>query len=142
MTIIKPEARGASMHTESNDCTVRALANTTGMAYSEAHALLSKHGRRFKRGAFFPSYYKAYLEAGLKLVGVYGTTRRARSAGNTANVTPGPGITLGRMLPRLQSGRYIVLITGHATAVIDGKLIDLGAQRAGSHVFAVFKYGE
>lgn len=139
MSIIRPEALGASMQTERNDCTVRALANATGMAYSEAHALLSKHGRRFKHGAFFKSYYRAYLEAGLSLVGVYGITRRARSAGNIANVTPGPGITLGRMLPRLQRGRYIVLITGHATAVVDGKLVDLGAQKAGSHVFAVFK---
>ena len=137
--IIHPVAAGASSEREHNDCTVRALANATGMAYSEAHALLSKHGRRFKRGAFFGTYYKAYLEAGLSLVGVYGETVRAHSAARMANTTRGPGITLGKVLPRLQRGRYIVLITGHATAVVDGKMIDQGAQRAGSRVLAVFR---
>jgi len=68
---ILPACSGQSSERERNDCTVRALANATGMAYAEAHALLSKHGRRFKRGAYFGNYYKAYLEAGLTLQGVW-----------------------------------------------------------------------
>lgn len=136
---ILPACSGQSSERERNDCTVRALANATGMAYAEAHALLSKHGRRFKRGAYFGNYYKAYLEAGLTLQGVYGGTSRARGAGRASNTQPGPGITLGRMLPRLHTGRYVVMVTGHALAVVDGKVIDIGGSRAGSHVFALFK---
>jgi hypothetical protein len=137
--IIYPVAKGESSERERNDCTVRALANATGMAYSEAHSLLSKHGRKFKCGAFFMVYHRAYLEAGLALQGIYGSTRRARIASSRANVTAGAGITIGRMLPRLQQGRYVVLITGHALAVVDGRIIDAGGQRSGSHVFAVYK---
>lgn len=137
--IIHPVSKGESSEREANDCTVRALTNASGMAYSEAHALLSKHGRRFRRGAFFASYHRAYLEAGLQLQGIYGSTKRARIASSRVCLTPGAGITLGRMLPRLQQGRYVVLITGHALAVVDGKIIDAGGQRAGAHVFALYK---
>lgn len=137
--IIYPVSAGASSHSERNDCTVRALANATGMHYADAHALLSKHGRRFRRGAVFSVYHGAYVEAGLQLVGVYGSTKRARFAGRSAGLTSGEGITLGRLMPRLQRGRYVVLITGHALAVVDGRIIDAGGQRAGSHVFALFR---
>jgi hypothetical protein len=139
MKIIYPVSRGESNATEHNDCTVRALCNAANWKYPEAHAMLSKHGRRFRRGAVFSVYYKAYVEAGAKLIGVYGNTRRAVAAGRIANTQQQAGITLNSLMPRLRSGRYIVLITGHALAVVDGKVIDAGGVRAGSHVFALFK---
>ncbi len=137
--IIWPESKGQSSESEANDCTVRALANAAGWAYSEAHALLSKHGRRFKKGAPFSVYHRAYLEAGMCLLGLYGCTRRARGAAGVAAQTPGPGMTLETALRRMQAGRYVVLITGHALAVVDGKIVDRGGTRAGSRVFAIYK---
>ena len=139
MIIIFLVSWGESDAKEHNDCTVRALCNAANWKYAEAHALLSKHGRRFRHGAVFSVYYKAYVEAGAKLVGIYGSTVRARVAGRIANTQQQAGITLNSLMPRLRSGRYIVLITGHALAVVDGKVIDAGGVRAGSHVFALFK---
>jgi hypothetical protein len=134
-----PVSQGQSRMNETNDCTVRALANAAGWDYSEAHALLSKHGRRFRKGAVFSVYHKAYAEAGLHLVGIHGSTRRARFAGNYTGTTPGRGMTVETALRGLQDGRYVVLITGHAFAVVEGRIIDKGGTRAGSHVFAVYK---
>ena len=139
MRIIYPISKGESDAKERNDCTVRALCNSANWKYPEAHALLSKYGRRFRHGTTFSVYHKAYLEAGASLVGVFGCTKRAIAAGRIGNMRPKSGITLGTILPRLHSGRYIVLITGHALAVVDGKIIDAGGARAGSHVFALYK---
>jgi hypothetical protein len=134
-----PVSQGQSRMNEARDCTVRALANAAGWDYGEAHALLSKHGRRFRKGATFSTYHKAYIEAGLRLVGVYGSTGRARFAGSFTNTTPGQGMTVETALRGLQDGRHVVLITGHAFAVVDGRIIDTAGTRAGSRVFAIYK---
>ena len=136
---IWPACAGESSQQEASDCTVRALANAAPMPYADAHALLSKHGRKFRHGATFTVYHAAYLEAGLTLHGIFGETRRAVFAGRHCGQTRMAGITLGRLLPRLRTGRWIVLITGHALAVVDGKVIDSGGSRAGSHVFSLYR---
>lgn len=137
--LIYPVSQGATFEGETNDCTVRALANARGMPYTEARSVLAKHGRRRGRGAVSKVWHPAYTECGMVLQGVYGSTSRARFMGNMLNVTPGPGVTLASIMPRLSSGRYIVMITGHAVAVVDGQLIDQGPCMSGSRVFAVYK---
>jgi hypothetical protein len=49
------------------------------------------------------------------------------------------GITLAKILPKLHTGSYIVNITGHAVAVVDGKLIDTFDNSANKRVISVFK---
>lgn len=98
---LEPICRGQSSEQEKNDCTVRALANATGMPYAEAHALLSKHGRRFRRGAYFEQSHAAYTEAGLQFLGVYGKTHRALYAGFVSQQDRRDGVTLGRLVERL-----------------------------------------
>ena len=137
--LIYPVSQGATFEGETNDCTVRALANARGMPYTEARSVLAKHGRRRGRSAVSKVWHPAYTECAMDLVGVYGATKRARIVGRLLGVEPGPGMTLGTLLPRIGPGRFIVMVTGHALAVVDGKIIDQGPCMAGSKVFAIYK---
>jgi len=52
------------------------------------------------------------------------------------------GISLGSLLPALGLGRFIVVITGHALAVIDGAIVDQGSNASRKSVVAVYKCKE
>jgi len=141
MQKIQAVYRGATSSTgnERNDCTVRALANATEMSYEKAHALLKKHGRKDCKGAYFTTMKPAYEEAGFVLYGVYGTTRAARYTAHVTKQKANAGTTLAKLLPTLGFGEYIVNTTGHAVAVVNGKIIDTFDNPAGKRVVAVFK---
>jgi hypothetical protein len=140
MKYIKADSRGATAGgLEHNDCTVRALANASGMDYFDAHNLLSKHGRKNHCGAKFGTMHKAYDEAGFVLNSVHGTTGQARYVARITKREAQEGITLAKMLPKLAFGEYIVNVTGHAVAVVNGKVIDTFNNPAGKRVIAVFK---
>jgi hypothetical protein len=124
---------------ESRDCTVRSLASASGMHYDQAHELLKKHGRKNRCGAFFGTMLKAYTEAGFVLDSVYGTTGAAKHAARISSRKASDGITLAKILPKLAFGEYIVNTTGHAVAVVNGKIIDTFDNPAGKRVVAVFK---
>jgi hypothetical protein len=141
MRNIQSVYRGATCETgnETRDCTVRALANATEMPYDQAHAVLKKHGRKDRKGAFFPTLKAAYEECGFVLYGIYGTTKSARYASRIAKQEADTGTTLAKLLPKLGFGEYIVNTTGHAVAVVNGKIIDTFDNPAGKRVIAVFK---
>jgi len=141
MRKIQAAYRGATCEkgNETKDCSVRALSNATEMPYEKAHALLKKHGRKDCRGVFFKTLKGAYEEAGFTLYGVYGSTRAARYAAHISDQKTAEGVTLGKLLPTLGFGEYIVNVTGHAVAVVNGKLIDTFDNPAGKRVVAVFK---
>lgn len=139
MQKIQAVTRGATSAGESRDCTVRALSNASGMHYDNAHALLKKHGRKNRCGAFFGTMLKAYTEAGFVLDSVHGTTVSARVAARIAQRKAETGVTLAKLLPKLAFGEYIVNTTGHAVAVVNGKIIDTFDNPAGKRVVAVFK---
>ena len=139
MQKIQAVTRGATSDGETRDCTVRALSNAAGIHYDNAHALLKKHGRKDRCGAFFATMLKAYTEAGFVLDAVHGTTGAARCAARIAKRQAEDGITLAKLLPKLAFGEYIVNTTGHAVAVVNGKIIDTFDNPAGKRVVAVFK---
>jgi hypothetical protein len=136
---IQPLNCGVKSVSEKNDCTVRALANAANLDYEKAHGLLAKHGRPACRGALCRTSHAAYIEAGLELIGVFGVTHRAAILSRIASRPRSAGMTLSRVLPRLNSGRYVVLVTGHALAVINGQVIDSFASSGGKSVFAIYK---
>jgi hypothetical protein len=115
------------------------LAAASGMHYDQAHELLKKHGRKNRCGAFFSTMLKAYGEADFVLESVHGTTQSARYAARIAKRQASDGITLAKMLPKLAFGEYIVNTTGHAVAVVNGRIIDTFDNPAGKRVVAVFK---
>lgn len=65
---IKSITRGATNPNEAKDCTVRALANATGISYKDAHALLKKVGRKEKEGASLPVVLNAFEDLAIKPV--------------------------------------------------------------------------
>lgn len=138
--LIPPKKLGVWTPNEANDCTVRALANSAGLLYGNAHNILQKHGRQDKRGCTHNVWHDAYIRNGMSLVGVYGTTRGARSLARKISVVAQDGVTLARMIPTLTNGSYIVIITGHALAVINGEVIDVGFNNASKRVIAVYKH--
>jgi hypothetical protein len=139
MKTVQAVTRGATSAGETRDCTVRALSNATGMHYDKAHAILHKYGRKNRRGAYFSTMFRAYSEAGFILDSVHGTTTAAKHAGRISGRKASEGITLAKMLPKLAFGEYIVNTTGHAVAVVNGKIIDTYDNPAGKRVVAVFK---
>jgi len=149
MNYIKADFRGATCADsvlfagkETNDCTVRALASASGMHYEKAHALLKKNGRKDRCGARFYTMQKAYNEANFSLHSVHGTTNQAKYVARITSTKAQEGITLGKLLPRLTKGSFIVNVTSHAIAVVDGKVLDTFASPAGKRVIAVFKRNE
>ncbi len=139
MKTVQAITRGATSTGETRDCTVRALSNAGGLHYDQAHALLKKHGRKDRRGAFFGTMLIAYNEADFVLDSVHGTTASARAAARIAKHEAQEGISLAKLLPKLAFGEYIVNTTGHAVAVVNGKIIDTFDNPAGKRVVAVFK---
>jgi hypothetical protein len=139
MQKIQAVTRGATSAGETRDCTVRALSNASGMHYDQAHELLKKNGRKDRCGAFFGTMFAAYTQAGFVLDSVHGTTVSARYAARFANRKAEVGVTLAKLLPKLAFGEYIVNTTGHAVAVVNGKIIDTFDNPAGKRVVAVFK---
>lgn len=139
MNKIQAVTRGATSTGETRDCTVRALSNASGIHYDQAHELLKKHGRKNRCGAFFSTMLKAYREADFVLDSVHGTTSAAKHAARISGRKASEGITLAKILPKLAFGEYIVNTTGHAVAVVNGKIIDTFDNPAGKRVVAVFK---
>jgi hypothetical protein len=124
---------------EKDDCSVRALANAADIDYEDAHYCLKEHGRIFGEGVFFETYHRAYLSAGFELFGVYGTTNSAKYIKHKTKVQSKPGLVLSNLLPTIQDGAYIVMVSGHALAVIDGEIIDTERNKANKRVVAVYK---
>ena len=90
---------------EVRDCTVRATAAALGIPYAEAHARLSAVGRKNRRGVHYAEVYK---KLGLKF--------HQKWLG---------GCPVKRVLPTLPpTGRFVVLVSRHVFAVVDGKVID------------------
>lgn len=141
MQKVQAISRGATClnEVEAKDCTVRALANAGEMSYAEAHAVLKKHGRKERKGAFFNTMKAAYEESGFVLEGVYGRTSSARFVANESKRIAGKGITLGNLISSLASGNYIVNTTGHAVAVVNARIIDTFDNPAGKRVISLFR---
>jgi len=137
--LIKPVAYGATKAGETNDCTVRALSNASGLDYETAHKALQKQGRKPRKGATCNVWHRAYTAAGMQLTGAYGVTKATKALQRIYRVIPDKGATLSKIMPTLSQGRFIVIVTGHALAVVDGAIIDSHASSGNKSVVAVYK---
>lgn len=142
-SVIKPIACGEvaakwGMKDE-NSCAVRALANASEIMFPEAHAVLKKYGRIDNQATPFNTLVSAYKECGFNLAATFGTTNTAVYMEQEFNVPRKAGITLSKILPYLKDGSYILLIRGHALAVIDGEIIDTVSNSGAKSVCAVFR---
>jgi hypothetical protein len=95
---------------ERSDCSVKALANYMSTTYDESHKQHSTYGRVYAKGTTPITLRLTYRSLGLKCT--------------TYGVGSVKGISVGSFVRKNSVGRFIVVITGHAFAVIDGKIMD------------------
>lgn len=124
---------------ETNDCSIRAVCNATGLPYDQVHELMKNHGRKDKGGMYMEDFNRALETLGIKMIAAHGTTKIANEAVRTYNVKRYEGISLGRFLKRNCRAVYILMINGHYTCVRYGNLFDAGYQKSGSSVGCVWK---
>lgn len=102
---------------ERADCTVHAFSNATGCHYEKAHAALAANGRRKScRYRLHQHAHDVGRTLGVKL-------ELVRRSG-----------TLRRFLSDYPQGRFIVRVSGHAFAVVDGSVIDRTEQSPDRHI--------
>jgi len=104
---------------EHNDCTVKALTAATGLPYDQCHAALKKLGRKNRRGC----NWMTMGPLAAKALG-FNLDRLDFSEYNAKTM-----ITAARDR-RLQAGNFVVQVSRHVAAMVDGKVIDWSEGRA------------
>jgi len=124
---------------QKRDCAVRAIANVGVYSYPLALSLLSRAGRKFNRGTPWDALDKVYREAGAFNVTYYGK-RTAKMSVEHAVMHSGKGLTLKTFLANNPKGRHVVIVRGHALAVVDGSTVDMFSSKAGKRIIASFTF--
>jgi hypothetical protein len=112
---------------QSNDCTVRALAAATGAPYDTAYDALKAEGRKTGRGFNFRAWAKArefggYSFAWMSFPAVKGMWR----------VNP---VTFALRFPE---GRFILRVSKHVMACVDGRIVDTSRGKEGACVYGAW----
>lgn len=150
MAKIKTSSYGAYKVGENNDCAVRAVVNVTGIEYDTIHAAFKGNGRKDNAGTNHIVLFKTMKDLGMSYVGSFGKTKPARFAemisGTFYDVTKdhiNQSLTLGNLVKALPFGKFVVCISGHALALVDGKIIDCHYDLpAKAQVVCMFQFGE
>lgn len=101
---------GGSPENERNDCTVRALAISTGKPYWDAYTILQSFGRKPNKGTNIRKFFKNN-----KIVlNFWFKKLRFRKQ-----------ITLSKFVKKYPIGTYYVRITRHVFVIKDGVAIDM-----------------
>ena len=95
---------------ERNDCTVRALAISTGRSYSDCYTVLANFGRKPNKGTNIRKFFKNNSS----VLGFSFKKLRFRKQ-----------ITLNKFVKKYSLGTYYVRITKHVFVVKDGVAIDM-----------------
>lgn len=103
---------------EKNDCTVRAFSIISGIDYTTTHSICAEYGRKDGKG--FSNFLKSVQSIGKKL-GV--NLKSVKRSG-----------TLNKLIETYPIGSLLVLVRGHAFAVVDGIVKDTGEQSGNRHV--------
>jgi hypothetical protein len=119
---------------KTKDCAVRAFANVLLMDYDETEEVLLRHGYKVNNGASPVAVVNAAHELGFKNIVFFGnrTMYRGRLQLGTHK-----GITLKTFLKTYPRGRFIVLYSRHALAVVDGNVVDTFDNNPNRRVIAV-----
>jgi len=113
--------QGSAMQLNSdyNNCTVLALSATTGMSYDKAFQIAQNEwDRQYKKGVrtlTLLEYFKSFAEK-ISTKRLYHTKK--------SNKTVECKITVGSFAKDYPIGNYFVLVSGHALAINDGKILD------------------
>lgn len=112
---------------ERNDCVVRAVASTFNLKYEVAHKFVAdEFGRQPKKGTFNTMSKlrirnnilgKSYVQVPPPYLKYPGSARHQANGGK-----PVP-ITTSMFLEKFPTGRFLVIIKGHAFSIIDGVVV-------------------
>ena len=113
--------------TETNDCVVRAISSSFEMHYDEAHQFVKvKFGRKDRKGtAFFVGGMRRMVDDKVKINGKSFETMGGQFAQMDYDVKVKGQIvkrkmTTGTFIKKYPTGRYLVVVRGHAFSIIDG----------------------
>lgn len=119
-----------TQYRENKDCTVMAMATAFDLPYQVAHKhLKEKVGRPDNQGVSMHDAFPRSLPFGMV------RTHRFKIDGTKNN------ITLGRFCKQHPEGRFIVLVRGHALAVVDGIVYD-HSRKPRRHVLVAYEVME
>ncbi len=135
---IKPASKGATKVGERNDCVVRAITNVTGMDYDYIHSVLKKHGRNDGQGTFANTSVKAMQELGFKPVVIGKSHWKYYVKDCEAN----PKKTLNQVMNDLPAGKFVVYVNLHATALVNGQIVDTFEQGKKKPVHVIWYHPE
>ena len=99
-------------HGETNDCTVKAIAITTGRTYADCHAAMRAAGRKNRKGSSISAMVSASKALGYHMTKLQRTSRNAKTM---------------RTIERdslVGNGRFVISMSRHVAAIVDGKTID------------------
>lgn len=123
-------SQASNLKGERNDCTVRAMTAATGLPYDVCHAEFAKAGRRKGCGVHFrvmgPSVAK---KLGFNLRRMNRGEYIAQLGRTDREYLAKTMITAERD-KAFKSGNFIALVTRHAAAIVDGKVIDWSQGKA------------
>lgn len=129
---------------EKNDCTVRTLANITGMSYQSSHDILEFYGRKPNEGFYWHEVMDRWskdFETKFDLTAedniVYKWVAKYKPKIQVYRKT----YTVSQALKKFNKGKYAFLVHGHVFAVIDGVAIDTFRRgKKMKRIYAVYKY--
>lgn len=124
--------RPEGYETETNDCTVRALACAFGLPYSQAHAYLESHGRRKGRGTSCVVPYRKFTD-GTSMLKEW-SYADIQAASKLGIRTIGQWLKSGLLPPRC-----ILRIRAHVFAVVDGVVMDSHRTGTRAQVYGIFE---
>jgi hypothetical protein len=115
------QGSSSKMDKDYNNCTVLALAATTGVSYDEAYDTARRSWNRLPNKGVRASVIGNYLS------GVLGAnkmnTKKVYHVKNR-NEDVVCKMTVSTFAKEYPTGNYYVLVSGHALAIIDGKILD------------------
>ena len=124
---------------DSRGCAVRALANVSSFSYPEVYKLMEDAGRKRNRGTPWATLHSVYMATGAKEATYYGSNTAIKACNFNAKHY-NKSLTLKSFINQHTTGKYIVVVRGHALAVCDGAIIDLFANKAGKRLMCVYKF--
>lgn len=107
------------------NCTVVALAATTGLPYDEAHVIAEKAGRLLNKGFRSEKLIKYFNE------------KHGRNQFRKVKRTT---ITVQKFCKKYPKGSYYVRKKGHAYAIIDGTVIDRSRPKALERILEAWQF--
>ena len=119
---------------ENNDCVVRAFMSALDLPYNQAHAWVKKElNRKDRKGTFMSAYSKNIIgktKNGKKIsyIGSHPSRDFMKYSIGSDKILVNPkyktktGYTLKSFMENNPVGRFVLIVQGHAVAVIDGVL--------------------